>query len=164
MDIGLAGPQDVSQLARLLWLTAATGEQAQQSVEAFAGDLDAWWADRADSHVAFVARHTGSDVVGMAWVALVPRVPRPGTTTRLSADLQSVFVLPEQRGRGIGAALVQAATEHARRLGATRVTVHSSSEAVPVYERLGFAPSRELLQTPAEFSPADRRASPRRTS
>ncbi|SDF48657.1 Ribosomal protein S18 acetylase RimI [Blastococcus fimeti] len=164
MDVGLAGRQDVSQLAHLLWLFAAPEEQARQSVEAFAGDLDAWWADHADSHVAFVARHPGSEVVGMAWLALVPRVPRPGTTARLSADIQSVFVLPEQRGRGIGAVLVRAATDHARRLGATRVTVHSSSRAVPVYERLGFASSRQLLQTPAELSPADHRACRRRTS
>ncbi|SOC51951.1 Acetyltransferase (GNAT) domain-containing protein [Blastococcus aggregatus] len=150
MDVGLAGPRDVSQLARLLWLFAGPDEQARQSVEAFAVDLDAWLADRAGSHVAFVARLPESDVVGMAWLALVPRVPRPGTTARLSADIQSVFVVPEQRGRGIGSQLVRTATDHARRLGAARVTVHSSSRAVPVYERLGFASSRHLLQTPAE--------------
>lgn len=100
--------------------------------------------------MAFVARVHGSDLVGMAWLALVPRVPRPGTTARLSADIQSVFVLPEQRGKGVGQELVHAATEHVRRQGAARVTVHSSSRAVPVYERLGFASSRTLLQTPAE--------------
>jgi predicted N-acetyltransferase YhbS len=79
-------------------------------------------------------------------LALIARVPRPGTTTRLSADLQSVFVVPEHRGNQIGAALVQAATEHVVRLGAGRVTVHSSRGAVPLYERLGFASSEELLQ------------------
>lgn len=140
----------MSQLAQLLWLMAAAEEQARQSVGSFAHDLDAWWSDHAGSHVAFVARVPGSDVVGMAWVALVPRVPRPGTTDRLSADIQSVFVLPEHRGRGIGAALVEAATQHALHLGAAHVTVHSNSRAVPVYERLGFASSRTLLQTPAE--------------
>jgi GNAT superfamily N-acetyltransferase len=150
VDVDRAGPQDVPQLAQLLWLMAAPEEQAQQSVESFAHDLDGWWSDRAGSHVAFVARVPGSDLAGMAWLALVPRVPRPGTTARLSADVQSVFVRPEQRGQGIGTVLVQAATQHALHLGATRVTVHSNSRAVPVYERLGFASSRQLLQTPAE--------------
>jgi GNAT superfamily N-acetyltransferase len=150
VDVGRAGPQDVSQLAHLLWLNASPEEQAQQSVESFASDLEAWWADHAGSHIAFVARPAVSDVVGMAWLALVPRVPRPGTTDRLSADVQSVFVLPERRGKGIGTVLVQAATQHALHLGAARVTVHSSSRAVPVYERLGFASSRQLLQTPPE--------------
>jgi GNAT superfamily N-acetyltransferase len=149
MDVGLAGPQDVAQLARLLWLNGTPAEQAQQTAESFASDLGAWWADHARSHVAFVARSPGPDVVGMAWVALVPRVPRPGTTARLSADIQSVFVLPERRGRGIGTALARAATEHALRLGAAHVTVHSSRRAVPVYARLGFASSQQLMATPA---------------
>lgn len=68
----------------------------------------------------------------MAWVALVPRVPRPGATSRLSADIQTVFVMPERRGQGIGSALVEAASEHAMHLGSLRVTVHSGRKAVPV--------------------------------
>lgn len=85
----------------------------------------------------------------MAWLALVPRVPRPGRIGRLSADVQSVFVVPAHRGRGIGAALVEAVTQHALQLGAAHVTVHSSEGAVPLYERLGFTSSRLLLQAPA---------------
>lgn len=86
------------------------------------------------------------EIVGVAWVALVPRVPRPGATERMSGDIQSVYVLPEHRGRGIGSALVDAAARHAEQLGALRVTVHSGRRAVPVYERLGFASSHQLLQ------------------
>lgn len=50
----------------------------------------------------------------------------------------------------LGSALIQAASEHAMSLGVARVTVQSGRKAVPVYERLGFASSRRLLQTPAE--------------
>lgn len=74
----------------------------------------------------------------MAWVALVPRVPRPGATSRLSADIQSVFVMPKQRGQGIGSALVEAASKHATHPRSLHVTVHSGRKAEPVYERLGF--------------------------
>jgi GNAT superfamily N-acetyltransferase len=70
--------------------------------------------------------------------------------TRLSADIQSVFVLERERGRGIGSMLVSAATEHARSLGAGTVTVQSGRRAVPVYERLGFASSPQLLQRSVE--------------
>ncbi len=152
VKICVAERGDLPRLAHLLWLHAAPEEQARRSIESFALDLDAWWADHEDSHLAFVARlgDCEPEVVGMAWLAFVARVPRPGDTTRRSADVQSVFVLPEQRGRRIGSALVRAATEHALHLGARRVTVQSSRRAVPVYERLGFASSRELLQMPAE--------------
>jgi GNAT superfamily N-acetyltransferase len=150
MDICIAGQEDLAHLARLLWLHAAPDEQAKQTVESFEVDLDAWWVDHDESHLAFVARLAEVEAVGMAWLALVPRVPRPGATTRRSADIQSVFVMPEQRGKGIGSALVEAASGHALRLGASRVMVHSGRKAVPVYERLGFASSPQLLQRPAE--------------
>ncbi|GAA1131530.1 hypothetical protein GCM10009630_31770 [Kribbella jejuensis] len=70
----------------------------------------------------------------------------PTVTNRRSADIQSVFVVPEERGKGIGSALVRAAADYAFQLGAGHVTVHSGRKAVAVYERLGFASSRQLLQ------------------
>jgi GNAT superfamily N-acetyltransferase len=144
--ISEAGADDVAGLARLLWLNGCDEDPEQQAVDAFAAELAQWWTVREGSHLAYVARVDGPELVGMAWVALVPRVPRPGALGRMSADIQSVYVLPEQRGRGIGSALVQAAADHAVRLGSLHVTVHSGRKAVPVYERLGFESSRQLLQ------------------
>ncbi|WP_134116163.1 GNAT family N-acetyltransferase [Kribbella kalugense] len=146
MDIRVAVQADLADLARLLWLNAGPDERAKQSVEAFAVDIGAWWNEHADSHLALIARADEFAVVGMAWLAIVARPPRPGDVGRRSADVQSVFVVPEERGKGIGSALVKAAAEHALHLGAGRVTVHSGRKAVPVYERLGFASSRQLLQ------------------
>ncbi|MFI7212173.1 GNAT family N-acetyltransferase [Micromonospora maritima] len=140
---------DVAALARLLWLDTLHETPARLSVDAFTAELARWWAAHRDSHLAFVARLRRPEIVGMAWVALVPRVPRPGATRRLSADIQSVFVTPDQRGQGIGSALVEAASAHATDLGCLRVTVQSGRKAVPVYERLGFASSRQFLQRSA---------------
>lgn len=148
MRISQANTDDVADLARLSWLDTHHEDPAERSVDDFAAQLAQWWATRQDSHIAFVARLLQPEIVGMAWVALVPRVPRPGAISRLSADIQSVFVMPEQRGQGIGSALVEAASEHATRLGSLRVTVHSGRRAVPVYERLGFESSRQLLKRP----------------
>lgn len=149
MAVARAEGADLPDLARLLWLHAGPEEQARQSVVSFAEDLASWWTDHRDSHFAFIARQAESGVVGMTWLALVPRVPRPGTATRLSADVQSVYVVPEQRGSGLGSSLIRAATDFAIHRGAARVTVHSGRRAVPVYERLGFVSSRELLQKSA---------------
>ncbi|MFD0783231.1 GNAT family N-acetyltransferase [Micromonospora azadirachtae] len=146
MRISQARPDDVGGLARLLWLDTLHEEPPRLSVDTFTAELAQWWAARQDSHLAFIARLHRPEIVGMAWVALVPRVPRPGATSRLSADIQSVFVIPDQRGQGIGSALVEAASAHAAHLGSLRVTVQSGRKAVPVYERLGFESSRQLLQ------------------
>lgn len=150
MDIALAAREDLADLARLLWLHASPAEQGKQTVDSLAVDLGDWWSEHNRSHFAFVARSVDTGVVGMAWLAIVPRVPRPGTTARCSGDIQSVFVLPEERGRRVGAALITVASRHALGLGAGRVTVQSGRKAVPLYERLGFASSRQLLQTPPE--------------
>lgn len=125
---------------------AADEERAAQSVEEFEPELAAWWADHDESHLAFTASVAADGLVGMAWLALLPRIPRPGNAERRSADIQSVFVIPEHRGKGIGSALVEAATAHAFELDAGRVTVSSGRRAVPVYERLGFSPSPRLLE------------------
>ena len=148
VHIDSAGHEDLPQLARLLWLHAAPEEQSAQSVESFAADLHGWWSEHEHSHTAFVARGTACEIVGMAWVALLPRVPRPGAMRRLSADIQSVYVVEEHRGHGVGSRLVQAASDHAQTLGAGTVTVQSGRRAVPVYERLGFASSPQLLRRP----------------
>jgi GNAT superfamily N-acetyltransferase len=149
VNITQAREGDVAGLARLLYLNHLQEEPPREAGEAFAVELAEWWAARRDSHLAFVARARGEEMVGMAWVALVPRVPRPGAISRTSADIQTVFVLPEYRGQGIGSALVQAAASQAEHLRALHVTVHSGRRAVPVYERLGFESSRQLLQRPA---------------
>ncbi|WP_152363902.1 GNAT family N-acetyltransferase [Microlunatus speluncae] len=148
MRISQGNTDDITGLARLLCLNTRPEEPAPEAVDAFAAELTTWWSARQDSHLVFVARLARPEILGMAWVALIPRVPRPGATSRLSADIQSVFVLPTQRGHGIGSGLVEAATVRAIELGALHVTVHSGRQAVPVYERLGFASSRQLLQRP----------------
>jgi len=146
MKISQGGAADIADVARLLWLMADDDERARGSEEEFTTDLSRWWTAHQESHIVFIARLDDGEMAGVAWVALVPRVPRPGSMQRMSADIQSVFVAPQHRGRGIGSELVDAAIEHAWRSGAMRVTVHSSSRAIPMYERLGFESSRHLLQ------------------
>lgn len=62
--------------------------------------------------------------------------------TRHRGELYGTFVAPEARGRGAGAAMVEAALEKARELGLRCVglTVAASADAARrLYERQGFA-------------------------
>lgn len=147
MRIDRAGREDLPALARLKWQDVPADLTAGRSLDMFTAELGDWWQAHAHTHVAFVARTEDDDrVVGAAWVALVPRVPRPGAPDRISADIQSVFVTPEHRRRGAGHGLVAAACAHAVSVGAERVTVHSSEAAVDLYRGLGFADSPRLQQ------------------
>ncbi|WDV51641.1 GNAT family N-acetyltransferase [Streptomyces coeruleorubidus] len=85
-------------------------------------------------------------VIGMAWLAVVQRVPTPRAPRRASGDLQCVYVVPEARDGGLGGRLIRAVLDGDRELGLERVTVHSSPRAIPAYARCGFQESPRLLQ------------------
>ena len=62
----------------------------------------------------------------------------------LCAEVESVHVHPDHRGRGIGTVLMRAAVQRARELGCYRVQLTSNNarpDAHRFYERLGFEPS-----------------------
>ena len=84
-------------------------------------------------------------VVGMAWLAVLPRVPSPRATDRASGDVQCVYVVPEERNASIGGTMMAAVLDKARQLGLEHVTVHSSPEAIHLYERTGFTASPLVL-------------------
>lgn len=91
----------------------------------------------------------GDAIIGMAWLAVLPRVPRvptPGAPVRASGDMQCVYVAAEERNAGLGSQIIDAVLRRAHRLGLERVTVHSSDQAIPAYSRRGFTASPRLLQ------------------
>jgi len=81
----------------------------------------------------------------MAWLALFERIPQPRDLERLAGNVQSVFVLEPFRNQGFGRALVEAVIADARGRGAGYLIVHPSRRAYPLYERLGFAATDDLL-------------------
>ena len=69
----------------------------------------------------------------------------------LCAELESVHVHPDHRGRGIGSVLVRDAVARARAVGCYRVQLTSNRarpEAHRFYERLGFVPSHVGFKLP----------------
>jgi GNAT superfamily N-acetyltransferase len=62
--------------------------------------------------------------------------------------LNDLFVVPGQRRTGVGSELLRAATEHARALGAVRVTLNTdiqNTSAQAVYEARGWKRDREYF-------------------
>jgi len=57
-----------------------------------------------------------------------------------SVVLGRVVVLPEYRGRGLGRKVVEEAERWIGELGCREIVIDSRIEAVPFYEKLGYAP------------------------
>jgi GNAT superfamily N-acetyltransferase len=143
-----AEPGELATVAVLRWRWILENGDAPPNVdrEEFVRHFVAWADANASSHHCMVlARDT--EIIGMAWLAIVPRVPTPHCLNRASGDLQCVYVIPEARDTGLGSRLIDATLSAARTLGVERVTVHSSPRAIPAYTRRGFENSPRLLQT-----------------
>ena len=71
-----------------------------------------------------------------------------------TGELKRMYVTPEERGRGIGRAILQALEGQARALGISRVVLETGirqREALALYERAGFvriAPFGEYVASP----------------
>ncbi|HXF46123.1 MAG TPA: GNAT family N-acetyltransferase [Burkholderiaceae bacterium] len=76
------------------------------------------------------------------------RAGRPLGTGRLLPDghIGRMAVLREARGRGVGAALLAALIEEARRRGHAEVVLSAQLHAVPFYARFGFAVAGDTFE------------------
>lgn len=128
---------------RIAWMAEPPDPTPDQR-RGFRDDLVAWMAAMGDRALCRVAVADG-EVVGMAWLVVFDRVPDWVDRARRTGDVQSVFVLPEHRGRGAGRAMLAALLEEADRRGIGRVTVHSSTPGLRLYAAVGFATDDLLL-------------------
>ncbi|MET0955650.1 MAG: GNAT family N-acetyltransferase [Cryobacterium sp.] len=150
ITIGDAARSDLAAVAELRWQWVLENEGVPVvSHDEFVEILTDWAALHAGSHTCTVARR-GATVIGMAWLAVVPRVPSARALVRASGDVQSVYVTPDERGAGVGGRMIDAVLRRAFSLGLERVTVHSTPGAITAYTRAGFAASDRLLQATPE--------------
>lgn len=146
IEVRPAHDDELERVVRLRWLWTVNdrGERPAMTEAEYVSAAADWARQHAASHVAFVAV-ADAEIVGMAWLALAPRVPTTRSLDRLSGDLQSCYVLPSFRNRGVGGRLVHAVLDAARERGAEHVTVHASPDSIAMYERNGFEPHARLL-------------------
>lgn len=141
-----AKDDELGTVAELRWQWILENEGTPVTTrDEFVRHFVKWAQENASSHHCMVM--VRRDVVlGMAWLAIVPRVPSPRAPERASGDVQCVYVAPDARNAGLGGRIIEAVLELADELGLERVTVHSSPRAITAYTRYGFAPSPRLLQ------------------
>lgn len=130
----------------IVWL----GEQRQHCarlaewhVRAFGRWIPGWSIEQAAAELAAQTQQRGfpTTLVALEGSELLGSVSLldadPPAPERYAPFLGSLFVLPEARGRGIGAALVTAAVDEARRLGLPTLHLWTPGHA-EFYRRLGW--------------------------
>lgn len=144
IEVRPARPDEWEQVGGLRWDSLAEfGGEPDDARGEFAARFAPWAAAHGD-HECFVAVRDG-EVIGMTWLAVIPRVPSARQFERASGDLQCAYVVPGARDGGVGGRLLGAILERSAALGLERVTVHSSPRAIPFYRRHGFASDDDRL-------------------
>ena len=137
---------DAAALAvlKVTW-SGRPGPAAPDELHSFSSDLSSWMGAQGDSLIARVAEHAGA-LVGMAWLVVFDRVPDIDDRSRRTGDIQSVFVLPDHRRRGVGSALIASLLREADERRIPRVTVSANTAAAQLYEKAGFRAPQLLLE------------------
>ena len=118
--------------------------------QAFAEDV---WRDRATQGAAGERVVTYVAEADDRWIGMATGLADEGY--RLRVDLVGMFVAPDARGRGVGAALVEAVLAWARGRGASRLhlwVTTSNRPALALYERCGFRSTGE--RQPLDHTPS----------
>lgn len=105
-------------------------------------------------YLAWIAESNGAPAerIGGAGVQLRtimprPRLGAPGIEPGPEAIVLNVYVESGWRRRGVAEALMRTVIETLAARGIGRIVLHPSDEGRPLYERLGFVPTNEMLLT-----------------
>jgi ribosomal protein S18 acetylase RimI-like enzyme len=123
-------------------------EVGDWDAEAMAAQVPLWtaWMHGAverGQYVSFIAEEHGTALASGS-LLIYTAIPRPGSASDREGRVQSVYVAPDARRRGIARALMAAILDHARSESLIRLVLHPSDEARPLYASLGFAPLDEM--------------------
>lgn len=148
VSIRSAVEEDAPALVALLVAGAVPGTAEDKEDPAHLGPYRAALAEiEATGNAVLVAEEDGV-VVGMCQLLVLRHFQGQGGRC---AELESVHVRADRRGRGVGSALVRAAIEEARARGCYRVQLTSNAvrdDAHRFYRRLGFEPTHIGFKLP----------------
>ncbi|NNH75719.1 GNAT family N-acetyltransferase [Nocardia uniformis] len=146
-----AGIDDATVLATLRWRFKAEEDgEPPQNEDEFVTECDQWLRTRmAEAWRVWVAE-VDEQVCGHVFLCLVDKVPSPFPGSDQLGYVTNFYVVPEQRNRGIGSALLDEMNRYAQDNGLDTLIVWPSDRSAPLYRRHGFEEPTELLELPVE--------------
>jgi GNAT superfamily N-acetyltransferase len=145
--VRVADDRDLPALARLRreWTAERTGGPVED--EHFDRSFAAWWRAELPRRTFWVAEagtdRSGYTVVGSLNVVEIGNMPRPGARPGRWGYVGNAFVVSAYADRGVAAALLDAAVEHARARRYQRLVLRPTPSSAPFYLRHGFTPAGE---------------------
>lgn len=144
---------DAPILGRLRYEFRASFGTVVEAEPDFVARCTEWIASRLaedDRWRAWVAVRSGGSgegaIVGTVWVGSIEKMPNPTPEPELHAYVTNMYVLPEARNDGIGAALLDAALAWCEATGIDAAILWPTSRSTPFYRRHGFAEPEALLE------------------
>lgn len=144
----LAAPSDAEPLAALRWAFRHREGVPEKTAEAeFLERCAAFFRDAlaGPRWRAFLAVD-GDAIVGHAFVETVAKIPAPNLPDGRLGYVTNVYVIPQLRGRGIGAALLEAVKSCCRAEGFELLVLWPSERSRPLYRRAGFREQNEVME------------------
>ncbi|MHB1907854.1 MAG: GNAT family N-acetyltransferase [Nitrososphaerales archaeon] len=94
----------------------------------------------------FVVETKDREIVASGCVWLRERQPHPGKTSpSKEAYLMSMYTKKEHRGKGFATKIVKEAIKWAKKKGYSSLNLHASFMGRPVYKKLGFKRTHEMV-------------------
>jgi ribosomal protein S18 acetylase RimI-like enzyme len=135
-----AAPEDAALLAEhraRVWREVGDWDEAPMAAQI--PIWTAWFHDALarDAYRSWIAEENG-EAIASGSLLVYAAIPRPGSEAGSEGRVQSVYVVPHARRRGIARALMDLIVAHARAVPLIRLVLHPSDEARPLYRALGF--------------------------
>lgn len=149
VTIRVADERDMIALARLrrAWLEERTGAPVEDP--GFEAAFAQWWRVEMLRRTFWLAEvgseRSGFTAVGSLNVVEIVHMPRPGARGGRIGHVGNAFVLGSFADRGVPAALLAAAIEHARTRRYRRLLLAPTAGSTAFYRRAGFAPAADAL-------------------
>ena len=127
-----------------LHIDNAAGSEMEQaysrklSAELPAGSCKSWLIEQ------------GAQVVASGAITIVSFVPTPNDLSSKTAYMHSIYTEPGSRGQNLASRIVLTALEYCKANGIRRVLLSASNAGKPIYERIGFVSSPEMMRISLE--------------
>lgn len=151
MNIRLAEPKDIKQLARMRWdFTIEHDENRrvdQTQYDAFEKECQAFLENALKSGQWFIwIAEENKKIVSHIYTELIHKVPRPGRITYPFVYMTNVYTIPDHRNKGIGSRLISAINEWVKENKYEFIIVWPSEDSINYYKKNGYVHCTEPME------------------